>query len=314
MKISREIKVGITFIATVAVFIWGFNFLKGTDLFSKKRLLYAVYDKVDNLEKANKVKVNGLNIGQVSKLEFIPGSSRIAVEMYISNSIQIPKNSVAHIYGTDLLGSKAIEIQLGDSPLMAESGDTLSARIEQSLRDQVNEQVEPLKRKAIALINSVDSVMSVIQTVFNENTRNDLSSTIENIQDILGNIQRASSNLDTILAREKEPINKLVNNLQSISENLKDNNENISRTIDNFASISDTLRRADINQTISQLNAVASNLKGITEKLNRGEGTAGQLLHNDTLYMQLEQSTEALKLLLEDIRNNPKKYVKFSLF
>lgn len=314
MKISREVKVGITFIAAAAVFIWGFNFLKGTDLFSKKRLFYAVYDQVNGLDKANKVKVNGLNIGQVSNMSFIPGTSRIAVELYIKNDIQIPSNSVARIYGTDLLGGKAIEINLGDSKELAQPGDTLRAELEQSLMEQVNEQVEPLKRKAIALINSVDSVMTVIQSIFNENTRNSLNTTIANIQNTLGNIQRASSNVDTILSREKTRINTIMGNVESISANLKENNENVTRIFNNFEALSDSLNQADIPQAIRDVRKAAGNLERITGKLEQGEGTAGRMLTDDSLYIQLEETTHALKLLLEDIRNNPKRYVKFSVF
>ncbi len=314
MKISREFKVGLTFIAAAAVFIWGFNFLKGTDLFSKKRVFYAVYDQVNGLEKANKVKVNGLNIGQVSRLSFIPGTSRIVAELYIKNDIQIPANSVARIYGTDLLGGKAIEINLGNSDTMAQSGDTLRADMEQSLMAQVNEQVEPLKKKAIALINSVDSVMSVVQSIFNENTRHNLTTTIENIRNTLGNVESASSNLDTILAREKPRINVIMSNIESISGNLRANNERINMIFKGIAALSDSLGKAEIPQAVRDLRATIKNFERVSDKLNEGQGTAGQLLTNDSLYIQLEQTTYQLNLLLEDIRRNPKRYVKFSIF
>ncbi|MFP4472013.1 MAG: MlaD family protein [Bacteroidales bacterium] len=314
MKISREFKVGITFLAAAAVFIWGFNFLKGTDLFSSKRVFYAVYDQVNGLDRANKVKVNGLNIGQVQNLSFIPGTSRIVAEMYIKSDIEIPANSVARIYGTDLLGGKAIEINLGDTNVMAESGDTLRASMEQSLMTQLNEQVEPLKLKAIALINSVDSVLTVIQSVFNESTRDNLATSFENIQNTLGNVKRASSNVDTILATEKSRINRIMTNVESISVNLRENNENINRIFNNIALMSDSLQAAEIPEALRDFRQTAQNLQQISQNLKDGEGTAGKLLYNDSLYIRLEETTYQLKLLLEDIQNNPSRYVKFSLF
>nr|NQU91367.1 MCE family protein [Bacteroidota bacterium] len=314
MKISRELKVGFIFVAAVAVFIWGFNFLKGTDLLSGKRVLYAVYEKVDGLQKANNVMINGLKIGQVSDLRFIPGTSKILAEFYIKSSIEIPIDSEAKIYSTDLLGGKAVEIIMGASTNYVVSEDTLTSSMESSLRDQVNEQVEPLKRKAIALMRSVDSVMTVIQSIFNENTRHNLTSTVENIRNTLRNLENASSNIDTIIGDEKNKINKIMSNLESITRNLENNNENINVILSNFAALSDSLASAEIPQTFRDAKLAINNLKELSDKINRGEGTIGKLFTNDSLYFHLEKSTSELNKLLEDIRLNPKRYVKFSLF
>jgi len=314
VKISREFKVGLLFLAAIALFIWGFNFLKGTSLFSNTRHFYAVYDKVDGLEKSNKVLVNGLRIGQVQRMDFIPGSSKIIVELYVKNGIEIPKNSVAKIYGTDLLGSKAVEIVMGDSPEYLRDDDTLISSVESSLKDQVNEQVEPLKRKAIALINSVDSVMTVIQSIFNANTRQNLVNTIQNIRNTLQNAENVSSNIDTILSSEKGRIGAIMKHLESISHNLETNNNKINNIITNFESLSDSLASSDLSRTVREAGVAINNLKEISEKINRGEGTIGKLFTNDSLYYNLERSTNSLDKLLEDIRLNPKRYVKLSLF
>ncbi len=314
MKISREFKVGFVFIAAVAIFIWGFNLLKGTDILSSKRFLYAVYDRVDGLEKDNKVLVNGLNIGKVSRMDFIPGKSEILVELYIQNDVDIPENSIAMIKGTDLLGTKAIEIIFADSPEFVDNYDTLTAQLEQSLMSQVNEQVEPLKRKALALISSIDSTMSDIQSVFDESTRDNLTNTIENIKNTLDNAENATSRIDNILTDGQPRIQTILVNLESISNNLEENNENITTILTNFSALSDSLGSANIPQTIRSANRAMLKLGAIAEKINNGEGTLGQLLTNDSLYIELENTTSALKILLEDIEKNPKKYVKFSLF
>jgi len=217
VKISREFIIGFTFVAAVAVIVWGVSFLKGTDILSKKRLFYAVYDKIDGLETANSVMVNGLKIGQVNKLDFYPGNSKIIAEFYIKSNIGIPKNSIAHIFATDLLGSKAVEIILGNDTAMARSGDTLQALMESSLMEQLNDQVEPLKKKATALINSVDSVVTVIQAIFNEKTRSSLSKSIENIRNSLDNLESITSNVDDIMSTEKVRVNNIMSNLDSIT-------------------------------------------------------------------------------------------------
>jgi phospholipid/cholesterol/gamma-HCH transport system substrate-binding protein len=314
VKFTREFKVGLIFLAAIALFIWGFNFLKGTNLFSKTRYFYAVYDKVDGLEKSNKVLVNGLRIGQVQDMDFIVGSPKIIVEMYIKSDIEIPDNSVAKIFATDLLGSKAVEIVMGDSPVYLVDGDTLISSLESSLKDQLTEEVEPLKRKAIVLINSIDSVMAVIQSIFNENTRQNLASTIENIRNTLRNAESVSANIDTILNNEKSRVGAILANLESISHNLDGNNEKINNILTNFETLSDSLASSDLSKTVREAGVAINNLKEISDKINRGEGTIGQLFTNDTLYYNLEKSTSSLDKLLEDIRLNPKRYVKLSLF
>jgi phospholipid/cholesterol/gamma-HCH transport system substrate-binding protein len=314
VKLTREFKVGLLFLAAIALFIWGFNFLKGTSLFTSTRYFYAVYDKVDGLERSNKVLVNGLRIGQVQDMDFIEGSSKIIVELYIKSDIKIPRNSVAKIFGTDLLGSKAVEIVMGDSPQLLQDGDTLTSTLESSLKDQLSEQVEPLKRKAIVLINSVDSVMAVIQSIFSENTRQNLASSIENIRITLMNAESVSSNIDTILKSEKGRIGAILAHLESISANLDGNNKKINNIITNFETLSDSLVSSDLSKTVREAGEAINNLKEISNKINRGEGTIGKLFTNDSLYYNLEKSTSSLDKLLEDIRLNPKRYVKLSLF
>ena len=314
MKISKELKIGIVFIVAVGLLIWGVNLLKGFNVFNDQRFLYAVYNRVDGLQRDNKVMVNGLSIGKISSLKLNPENATIVAELMIQSELDIPANSIARIYGTDLLGSKAIELKLGDSPRLVLDGDTLLSEIEQSMLDQLSEQVQPLKKKAISLINSIDSVITVVQSIFNEDTRQNVTASIQNIRNTLRNVDNASGNLDSILMNEKYRINRILMNVESISENLKDNNENVSAVLANFAALSDSLAQSEIPQTLRDARNAIARIEDITQRLNNGEGTIGQLLTNDSLYIELENSTSSLNKLLEDIRQNPKRYLKFSVF
>ncbi len=314
MKISKELKIGIIFIVAVGLLIWGVNLLKGFNVFNDQRYLYAVYDRVDGLQRDNKVMVNGLSVGKVNSLKLNPENATIVAELMISTELDIPVNSIARIYGTDLLGSKAIELKLGDSPLIVQNGDTLISEIEQSMMDQISEQVQPLKKKAISLINSIDSVITVVQTIFNDDTRNNVTASIQNIRNTLRNVESASGNLDSILMDERHRINRILLNVESITTNLKDNNEHVSAVLANFAALSDSLAQSEIPQTLRDARNAIARIEDITQRLNNGEGTIGQLLTNDSLYIELENSTSSLNKLLEDIRQNPKRYLKFSVF
>ena len=315
MKISRELIVGIIFVITVGLFIWGFNFLKGSDIFKKQREFYVEYYAVNGLTRANPIVINGLKVGQVKDLYFAPDNSgNIIVILVISNDFPIPNNSIARIYSSDLMGSKAIDLQLGNSKVLAQSGDTLRAKVEASLKEEVNAQVQPLKKKAEDLMGSIDSVVTVIQTIFNENARENLENSFESIKNTLLTLQNTTQNIDTLVNTEKNRLSSIINNVDDITKNLKENNENISNILANFSTLSDTLAKSEIPKTFINANRAIGKLSNILEKINKGEGTLGLLLNNDSLYIELQKSSSDLNKLLEDIRLNPKKYVRFSVF
>ncbi|MCK4638299.1 MAG: MCE family protein, partial [Bacteroidales bacterium] len=167
MKLSREFIVGIVFVVAIALFIWGYNYLKGWDVFTKQKSFFGIYNQVNGLMKANPVSINGLNVGQVKNLYFEDNySGRIVVEIVVTSDFPIPVNSIAKIYSSDIMGSKAIEIVLGNSTVIAVAGDTLLTSIEAGLKEEVNRQVQPIKKKAEDLLATIDSVVTVISEIF----------------------------------------------------------------------------------------------------------------------------------------------------
>jgi phospholipid/cholesterol/gamma-HCH transport system substrate-binding protein len=315
LKYKREIVTGAIFIAALALFIWGFNYLKGFNLFKEQRVLYAVYDQVSGLSKANPVSVNGLKVGQVSDIYFDPEfSGNIIVEITMETQIPVPRNSVALIYSSDLMGSKAIDLRLGDDTIYANNRDTLLTRVEASLKEAVNQQIQPLKAKAEELILSIDSVVTVIKQIFNEQARENLTSSLASVQETFENLESASDNLDQMISAEKERFGQIMENLETITRTVSDNKENIDNILANFSTISDSIARAKIPQTFQNLNKVVGDVSMIVDKINKGDGTIGMLINDEALYNDLQRSAEQLNLLLEDIRLNPRRYVRFSIF
>lgn len=314
-KISREVKIGILTILTISAFVWGFNFVKGNDIFKRQRTFIAVYDNVAGLMTANSVTINGLNVGQVSKMYFHPGiPGKVIIELTMSNSVRVPKNSIARIFSSDLLGTRGIQIVMGNSPEEARSGDTLVSQMQVSLQDEVNDMVQPIIRKAEEMMSSVDTVLTVISEVFNKQTRDNLINTIESLKNTMASLEHATTSVDTLMISQKARLAHIIGNVESISTNLKQNNENLSRVMSNAASISDTIARSNISNTLKKLNQSVDGLAVIVKKIESGEGSMGQLINNDQMYNELESSTRQLKLLIEDMRLNPERYVHFSVF
>jgi len=315
-KIRKEVIVGFLFVAALTILIWGIMYLKGTEMFRNRMIIYAVYDKVNGLVPANPVTINGLKVGQVKSLSFSKENPRkIIAVLYINNAdYPIPVNSVARIYSADLMGSKEIDIVLGDSPVMLKNGDTLVSATEATLGESVNQQLAPLKVKAENLISSIDTLATVMNQLLNKNTRNDLVEAIEHVKETLENLAHTTMNLDTLMSSQRNNLARIINNVESISSNLKKNNDKITNILENFSDVSDSIAKANIPATFSQVNKTLADLDAVIGKINRGEGSLGLLVNDQKLYNEVEKAARDLNLLLEDIKANPKKYVKVSVF
>ena len=314
MKISKEAKIGITVIIGIAIFIIGFNFLKGKNFLSTQRKLYAVYNNIDGLVEASPVILNGLKIGQVSDIRlYADTSDKILVTILISNKIiKIPQGSLAKIISSDLLGAKAVNLILGSSNVYVENGDTLESAIEDDLKKSVDKRIAPLQKKAEGLISSIDSVMVVVQAILSKEVRNNLSESFEGIKNSIVSFEKTSLRLDTLVLMEKHKLSNIFSKIESISINLANNNDKLTNVINNFSDISDSLAKANIKSTINNANKVLSQVSLIVNKINQGQGSAGMLLNNDSLYKNLESASKNLDKLFLDIKENPKKYVHFS--
>ena len=315
MKIRKEVKLAITAIAAVVILIWGINFLKAKALFDRNNMFYGVYERVDGLKVSSSVVYRGYHVGQVNAIRFIGKRfDRVLVQFSIGKNLEIPANSIAAIQSTDLMGSKAINIIPGNALAYANSGDTLKTQIELGLIEQMNKQIQPLKLKAENILSSLDSVLTDIQEVFNSNTKGNIEKSLQSVRNTLSNVEHASAGLDQLITGQSSQIASILENVNSISANLRENNHNISRGIDNIVVISDSLRSVNLNQTVHRLNGILEQLDSITRKINRGKGTFGEMGNDDDLYYNLTAVRENLNKLLVDFRSDPKRFVNLSLF
>lgn len=316
MKLSKEVKIGLLLLIAIGLFIFGFNYLKGRNIFNPQAKYYAIYEHIDGLVEANPVQVNGYSIGQVNKIQFEKGNTgRIVIEFTVNDDdFKVPSNSVAKIISSDLLGSKAVQVIIGDSKKILAPGDTLLSDIESSLGEAVNKQVLPLKNKAEKLMLSIDSVLAVIQYIFNEKSREDIKQSLESVNLAIKTLKKTALRVDTLVSEQRFRLSRISSNVESITGNLKNNNEKLTKIITNFSSISDSLAKANIASTLNNANIALKQTASITEKINKGEGTMGMLVNNDSLYRNLNSAARDLDLLLEDLREHPGRYVHISVF
>ncbi|PCH65042.1 MAG: hypothetical protein COC01_10480, partial [Bacteroidetes bacterium] len=209
MKFTKEAKLGVLVTAAIVVFIWGFNFLKGSNIFSMEREYYAVYQRIDGLVEANPVLLNGFKVGRVNNIYFHPDNSGKVIVKFVINkeTIDLPKDTKALIFSSDLLGSKSIELKLGEDSVYLQYGDTLMSSIEENLKEAVNRQIAPLKKKTEELIGSIDSAVTIVQDILNKEARENLSKSFESFKRLYISDTNWNSKLFQKLAKiiEKNP-------------------------------------------------------------------------------------------------------------
>lgn len=314
IKLKKEIKVTLVFFVALILFIWGINFLKGSDLFQSKRKFYVVYDNIEGLMTANPVQISGYKVGIVSRIDFLSEkSNKILVELTLDKSVDIPKNSIAEIASPDLMGGKVVRLVLGTGTL-AVNKDTLMGRIQLGVIDKFASQLDPITAKAANVMTSIDTILLSVKSVFNLQNQQNLANSFNHIQLTLEHLSNSMGVLDYSLTKNKSNISDFISSLSDITKNIKKNNSKITNIIENFSTISDTLAKANFAQTIKSTEKAVSDFQILLDKVNRGEGSLGQLANNDTLYFNLQRSSESLDLLLKDVKSHPKRYIHFSVF
>jgi phospholipid/cholesterol/gamma-HCH transport system substrate-binding protein len=307
-KLSNEVKVGATTLLTIVVFIWLFNFLKGKDFFSSTAHYYAVYDKIGGLQESSPVEINGYKVGVVQAIEFIDATSgRLLVEFSVDKNFKLPKNTVAEIVPVSLLGGMKVQFVFGNGPGIFSYNDTIPGRLAESLVDKVETELLPVKEKITNLIVTLDSVISSINEVMNDDFKKGLGKTI-------ANLTSTTESLDKIIGSKEKELNATLDNVNKFTKMLSDNSVKMDKTFTNLEAITDTLAAADIYKSVSNLKASLEKTSLLIDNLNNGKGTAGKFLTNDTLYTNLTSSLESLNVLLQDMKANPKRYVHFSIF
>ena len=299
-KISRELKTGIIAVLTIAVFIWGFSFIKGSNLFDSSRHFYAEYDNVQGLSVSAPVTINGLKVGVVDKIYFHPKKVGVLVVNFsLNNDFEFTKNSIAEIYNPDFISGKSIKILPAFDGTNAVSGDTLNGKIEAGILGALNDQIAPLQSKVTSFLTNTDTLLVGFNAIFDQKTQGNLREAIASLNTTLSTFKTASKSLNTMLA-ENGKVDSILTNATTASHNL--------------VSLTDSLNQSQIKQTVQRLQGTIEKFNGILATIEDGDGTIGKLLKDEGLYDNLEAASKEMEELLYELKVNPKRFVHFSLF
>jgi phospholipid/cholesterol/gamma-HCH transport system substrate-binding protein len=308
MKISHEVKVGAVAVITIGAFILLFNFLKGTSLFTSTDTYHIVYSNIAGLTESNPVEINGYQAGVVQDIRLInDGSGLILVSLSVDRNIKVPKDTEAEITTATLIAGMKIVLRMGAGPEMCHNHDTLSGYVATSIIDRLSQTLSPLEGNIADMIIKLDSVVSALNDVFTPAMTSDIRSAMSNINDVTASLREISDS-------KKDELMVAIDDLKTFTAMLSANSSSLDSTLKNIEEISAAVAAADLGTTLASLRSSLASLDGIVKSMNAGEGSAGKLLTSDSLYTNLNNTLYNLDLLLQDMKENPKRYVHFSLF
>ncbi len=307
MKISNETKIGVLAAIAITLLILGFNFLKGKEVFSQKKKIYAVFKNVEGMEVSNAVRIQGLQIGTVYAInETDKDMHGIVVTINLKKDVHIPKNSVA-VINSGLISSSYIVITKGDATEYLDNGDTLQTQDKLNLVSQVEKNIDPIVSRLNGTLESLDSLVEVVGSMFDPKTKN-------NFQAIFAHLAATSASLEKLLNTENGALATSLNNINSFTSNLAKNNPRIDSTLTNLQKTSEKLSSAKIGEAVDNIQSTMNELKAVVDKVNSNNGSLGLLINDKKLYQNLESTTRSLNILLDDVRVHPKRYVNISVF
>ena len=301
---SKELKLGIVTVGIIIIFIWGFNFLKGKNLFaSGTRIFQVEYAKIGGLSKSSPVTINGLKVGKVDKIEFDTSKEKkgsLIVTFIVENTFEFSKKSIVKIYSPNPLSGSSLAIIPNYEGEIALSGDLLFGEMEESLFTSIGERLNPLQQKIERVIVRTDTLFSSINKVLNENTINEIKSSVSNLSGAITDIRTTIQAVNSVVANNQENLTSTIENTKKITEN--------------FSKVSDSISAIDFGKMVVQAEEAVGNFNEMSRRINNGEGTVGKLLNDEKMYDNLEAATKELEELLRDIKLHPKRYIHFSIF
>ncbi|MBC7721073.1 MAG: MCE family protein [Pedobacter sp.] len=314
MKISNETKVGALTAIAITLLVLGFNFLKGRSLFKTGNYLYAKYSNTKGIMVSNPVLINGFQVGNVSDIENADANLKdIIVTIKLKAKYNIPANSIATIKGNPL-GTPSMEIVMGNAATFLNSGDTLVTGDTPSLLGSLSDKVAPIADQLKVTLNSLDSVLKNVNSIFDANTKSNLQGTMGNISKTTASLAVSAGSIQAMLNQQSGAINQSMKNLNSFTKNLADNNEKVTRMMANIEKTTENLSKADIDGSIASLKKAIDNLNGLVEKVGSKDGTLGLLMNDKQLYYQLLNTVRSGNILVDDLKTHPKRYVNISVF
>lgn len=303
MKFAKELKIGIFVVVVLVVSFFVINYLRGKDIFNREVEVVAYFDNVEGLAASAPVSIKGFKAGKVTSVEYCPEELNFKVTCSVMKEFTIPTDSRMTIYSVDLMGSKGVKLDLGSSESMVEDGGTLASSIEASLIDGLAGQLTPIIAKVGNTLDSLNVTVSNVNSLLSEANQARISNTLAHLEKTMRNVSEFAASI----GGRSEDLNAFITNLSDLSAKLDAIVDNVDVTVDGVAHIVGTISETDIKGIVESFHTLLNNI-------NDPDGTIGKLMVDGSVYTSLDTLLMDIDSLVNKIQENPKKYMKLSVF
>jgi phospholipid/cholesterol/gamma-HCH transport system substrate-binding protein len=322
-KISNEVKTAILGIIALVLTIFGFNYLKGSSVFSSNKTIYAKFADTDGLTPSSYVRYMGVNVGSVKTIN-IKSASEVEVEFSLDNNIKLPKDTRVQIESDGLLGGKLLRIVPGVSTELLKDKDILQSEIKVGIMDNLSGKAGPVVDKLDTVMGklgpTVDQAKGALATI--DKTVNNFNSVVDattkaKLQNSIAGLDKSVRDFNLLsaeLAAQRQNIQATMGSLQAFAANLNKNNAVINKTLSNVETTTQNLSKAEIAETVAGLKSTLAGLDKTISKLNSSDGSLGLLMNDKKLYNNLQSSMHSVDALLADLKAHPSRYISVSVF
>ena len=291
--LKSEARVGIFIIAGALAALTALFLMTDPSMFRGRYSIYAVVENAAGLRRSDPVQMRGVNVGRVMSFEMVPAG--VNIELEIEGEYEVPSDSRVRLVGIGLLGGRTVEILPGDSPVMAAGGDMVEGTVSSDV---------------FGIVSDIgDEATDMIQRVANLLTE----PTVASFQSSAQELESLLTDLAVIGREQRSQFTELVQSLNEAARSVSSTTSSTAPALESAAMRADSALAA-VNRNLEVIEGATTNLRAILARMERGEGTLGLLSHDDSLYVNLNAAASSLQLLLDDIRENPGKYISLSIF
>lgn len=321
LKTRYELTVGALTLVGLVALILGYNYLRGNNLLSRSDYYNINFSNTLGLYKSNAVVISGVNIGKVTevKLSDDPKYQNI-VTISLNDGLVLPEDSKFKIISVDILGTKAIAIERGNSKNLLSENKIYNGEAATDMIAEITSQVLPLKDKAVALMSTMDTMMKDVHAAIGSGEQNNLKIAMNEVSATLKSANKLLADISQMVSAEKSNIQSLIQNTDGVMANanvitkkLADNSQRIDSILANIEKFSGNVSKINLEETVNAAKNTLTEVNNLLMAVNNGEGTLGKIAKDEGLYTKIDSTIASLNSLLIDFQKNPKRYVSFSL-
>lgn len=300
---SKELKIGIFAVTVLVASFFLINYLRGKDIFNREMELTSRFESVQGLVASAPVHIKGYKAGKVTEVIYEPETEDFKVTCAISRDFRIPEDSKMTIYSVDIMGGKGVKIDLGSSQTAAEDGDMLNPQFETGLMDGLAESITPLMTKVNTLLDSLNVTVSGVNRVLADENQEKLTGILAHLEDTMSDLNRLSA----AVGGKSAEIEEVIDNVANLSAKFGDIADQVDTTLAGVNDFVDTINASDVESLVVSV-------KNLLENINDPDGTVGRLLSDDSVYNSVDSLISDIDVLVKKIQENPKKYIRISVF